>query len=320
MELLKLILSIFSLYPAEPQTPFSVHSMEPQEIAQASAIEQLPDEIKQKIILYLTSADDLQEAAKDIKNLFKTKSFAHFANDPQTNELLIQDLVKRFTNGNSFKAAFNAARELNTKAAAETAAQYVARTIKNDEDATKISKILIKKMKLYTLLKNNRRLILTNFLCKISKYTQFSFINKQNKYGQTPLIALIIKNGHASRLQKKEVIQQLLEADADVNIQDNNGDTALILAAYVSGYKKIIQLLLDKGVKINIQNIYGNTALMMAARWSCKKKIIQQLLEAGADVNIQDNGGRTALRFAKDSIQPNKQKIIDLLKQAGATQ
>ena len=112
-------------------------------------------------------------------------------------------------------------------------------------------------------------------------------VNIQDDDGNTVLIIACKEN-------KTEIVQLLLKNKADVNIQDDEGDTALIIACE-NGYKDIVQLLLEnKDTDINKQNIDGNTALIMACY---NKDIVQLLLENKADLNIQNETGNTALIY-----------------------
>ena len=51
---------------------------------------------------------------------------------------------------------------------------------------------------------------------------------------------------------------------------------------------------LNAGANINIKDEQGDTALHLAAYWG-REAIVRVLLEAGADIDIQDNTGSTAL-------------------------
>ena len=59
-------------------------------------------------------------------------------------------------------------------------------------------------------------------------------------------------------------VKRLLEAGANVNIQNNRGYTALIDASY-KGHTEIVKLLLEYKANVNIQNKYGYTALICAS-------------------------------------------------------
>ena len=86
-------------------------------------------------------------------------------------------------------------------------------------------------------------------------------------------------------------IKQALNNGADVNVQNNDGDTALMWASeeiYMmeTSYLRIpiVALLLKKGADVNVKDHYGNTALLIASLKG-HTKIVEMLLEKkyGAD-------------------------------------
>ena len=299
----------------------TINTMEKPEQTQRSWLEQLPAEINQHILVELTSAKTLDEAVKNIKNfLISNKSFSAFLNDPQTNKLLIEKLAQQFTNGDHIAAAI----ALNTPGAAE----YIASQIKTDQDARKLGEILIDAVTNYaaeyTLSRTktdqyaqelNRMLIdaiknqnpqkTINFLLKVQQHSKLSFINAQDAKGNTALIL-------AARFGHTKIVQQLLEAGADVNKQNNRKRDTALMEAVSSQCPVMVQQLLKAGADVNKQSFWGDTALMYAALHSVE--LVQLLLEAGADVNIKNSEGRTALQHA----HPYDKPIIDLLRKAGA--
>ncbi len=124
-------------------------------------------------------------------------------------------------------------------------------------------------------------------------------VNTQNNDGQTPLMNLI----HGVNISKtRELVDLLLFAGADPNIQDNEGTTALMIASNYSS-QFLVQLLLSNNAAkagIDKQDNRGQTALIIAARWGLYD-IVDQLLEAGADPNLKDKNGATALWYLQES-------------------
>ena len=92
-----------------------------------------------------------------------------------------------------------------------------------------------------------------------------------------------------------ELVQRLLDRGADVNAQDDYGNTALSNHHSIS--IDIVRLLLDKGADLDIKDRDGNTALMLSS-YRGDTDIVKLLLESGANPNSRDNIGCTALLIA----------------------
>ena len=123
-------------------------------------------------------------------------------------------------------------------------------------------------------------------------------INDRRPDGKTPLILAVFTSNFKR-------IKILLKYNPDLNMQDNEGNTALIVAIYniyniyyiynISPIQlSTIAILLEHDANPNIKNYTGKTALMYAVR---HPEIIKLLLENGADPNITDNLCKTALSY-----------------------
>jgi len=111
------------------------------------------------------------------------------------------------------------------------------------------------------------------------------------------------------------VAEALLEAGSDVNIQDDTGNTGVLIASS-RGKADFVMLFLDYGADVNIVGSYGMTALMRAV--PVQTKIVEALIRAGADVNAVDNRKETVLRHAITQYNNSHLKIIRLLLESGA--
>jgi ankyrin repeat protein len=89
----------------------------------------------------------------------------------------------------------------------------------------------------------------------------------------------------------------------DVNVQKNDGRTALMEAAYY-GKEKVVELLLGyPKIDVNLQSERGHTALIEATIWR-REKVIEVLLKhPQIDVSLQNEGGWTAWERASGSIR-----------------
>ncbi len=107
----------------------------------------------------------------------------------------------------------------------------------------------------------------------------------------------IAKLGGAKDLAKALVqIPQI-----NINTPNNDGDTALLLAAEDNDLSLVQIILGMPGVNVNAKNIFGQTALILVVKSISKKKaaMVQILLAAGADAEIRDWADYTALDYAE---------------------
>ena len=94
-------------------------------------------------------------------------------------------------------------------------------------------------------------------------------------------------------------VEKLIEKKADVNAIDRWQNTPLMLAAE-NAHIEIVVLLIDAGAQVNIQNNrFGINALMVASR-NGHIEIVNLLIEKGADINIIDRE-YTALIYASEN-------------------
>ena len=90
--------------------------------------------------------------------------------------------------------------------------------------------------------------------------------------------------------------ERLLAGRANVNAQDDEGVSALMLAAR-DGNAALLQQLLDRGAIVDARARTGWTALTYAA-WKGHTDIARRLLRAGADPTLRDRSSWTALMHA----------------------
>lgn len=108
--------------------------------------------------------------------------------------------------------------------------------------------------------------------------------------------------------KRKAVVSKLLKAGVNVNLGDNDGNTAL---HFSRREPKLTKLLLKSGANINIANKYGKTTLHRASIEG-REEVVKILLKNGADVNLPDNLGNLALHRAVSS------KVAELLLKYGS--
>jgi ankyrin repeat protein len=118
-------------------------------------------------------------------------------------------------------------------------------------------------------------------------------VNAQNKAGETALMLAAIDN-------QLELAQVLIDRGADVN---RPGWTPLHYAA-TRGHRDMMRLLLEHDAYIDCESDNGTTPLMMAAYFA-PPLAVKLLLEEGADPTLVNNANASALdmALAKDRAQ-----------------
>ena len=117
-------------------------------------------------------------------------------------------------------------------------------------------------------------------------------VNIKNRYnGYTTPIMLATKNNHL------EIMQELINANADINLQDTQGCTAIMIATQNSNIA-IMQKLIESGADINLINKDGDSALLLAI-FNRNTSMIDFLLANSADNSIINKNGFSALKLLK---------------------
>lgn len=123
-----------------------------------------------------------------------------------------------------------------------------------------------------------------------------------------------------SEYPNAEAVKFLLEHGAEVNLQDENGKTALMHAAgnvETDAKTQIVKMLLDKGAKANMRDKSGETALDMAARAEDGLPSLKLILAHLNSNDLATQGGKSlwnAYVFAS-AISGNSQNLDFLLEQ-----
>jgi ankyrin repeat protein len=108
--------------------------------------------------------------------------------------------------------------------------------------------------------------------------------------GLTPLMV-------ATERDRVEAIDFLLRHGANVNLQNHQGYTPLMLAVSAAqASDETLDALIGAKANINIRDHHGDTALIHAAKnFPADLSALERLVKAGADLNLKNNAGETAL-------------------------
>ena len=138
-------------------------------------------------------------------------------------------------------------------------------------------------------------------------------INNQTDTGETPLMTVIERDEQDST----HIIEFfVMEPQTNLALVDNRGQTALMKASKAGNGAFVEAILRGRDVGVNLQDADGDTALMMACRLEGydaedRDQIIGALLNAGADKALANNEGKTAHDILKE-ISPYSRMVDQL--------
>lgn len=123
-------------------------------------------------------------------------------------------------------------------------------------------------------------------------------LNAGDKCGITPVMQLV-KNRNYSGLSKS-LIREFINRGADLNMTDKNGNNALMLAAANNQVTAALEIIKESDKEyLNLQNNDGDTALHIAVRED-SYEIAYALLLKKADAQIKNNKDETVAGFIAD--------------------
>jgi Ankyrin repeats (3 copies) len=135
--------------------------------------------------------------------------------------------------------------------------------------------------------------------CKIYKHCDteslFNFGNTHPKY-----MSEIIRCCDKIKLWFRALIEEhtdwmkaLIKSGIDINIRDNNGETAL-MGAICLGNIPLLKMLIKMGAKLDVRSYFGDTALHQAV-YGDQHSMVCILMKAGANPHIRNNNNRTVI-------------------------
>ena len=109
------------------------------------------------------------------------------------------------------------------------------------------------------------------------------------------------------------LVKLLLENGAQVDLTDNDGDSALMLASK-AGHSEVVKLLLANNAQVDLTDNDGDSALIYASQEG-HSEVVKLLLANNAQVDLKDNDGDSALMCAS---QEGHSEVVTLLLENGA--
>ena len=107
-----------------------------------------------------------------------------------------------------------------------------------------------------------------------------------------PLLSIAVRNGDM------EITRLLMSYDASLNIIARDRITSPLMDAVTAGNAEIARVLIEAGADLNYRNRNGQTALVVAIG-ARMLEIAELLIDSGADLLIKDSLGMTAAEYAK---------------------
>ena len=115
-------------------------------------------------------------------------------------------------------------------------------------------------------------------------------IDITDRSGMTTLMKCVVS-------YNKKLLNALMGRNANVNIQDNDGQSALHIAVRINNVDFIEALLENDRVQIDAQDKYGMTPIMIASRYGYAH-VVRLLISKQCSVNLVDKKFRSALYIA----------------------
>jgi len=126
-------------------------------------------------------------------------------------------------------------------------------------------------------------------------------------------------NGHTSLMMAvsvldEEWVKKMIANGADVNLQDNDGKTALMETAQSAGTESLLSSAYSKDYSEALRRQDGSARRFMGRLhpFEARIRIAKMLIAAGADINARNNEGKNALDMTHDATDVGKYKNAEV--------
>ena len=135
-----------------------------------------------------------------------------------------------------------------------------------------------------------------------------------NHAGPNDKPALLWVAVHVELKDHDYLMHQLIDAGAELDVQDSNGYTALALSA-MNGHEDCVKALLKRGANPNKLSYKMSHSALFLAALNGYTEIARDLVEAGAELGLKDSNGHTPLDIAKRN---TRREIVTIIEDAMA--
>jgi ankyrin repeat protein len=142
------------------------------------------------------------------------------------------------------------------------------------------------------------------------KMLVFKFRHLKNIHRENSEILLMVVAEFGDKPQVLEFVDILLDQGANVNVQTSQGDTAVILAGWLTNNLDLLALLVERGADVNIPNKNGDTPIIDAA-YKGKNEFLEYLLRNGANKDVKNNAGLSAIDMAREAENLDAIKMLE---------
>lgn len=129
----------------------------------------------------------------------------------------------------------------------------------------------------------------------------------------TPLVYAASNPDPFKHKDNLAIIKSLVKHKGDINFPSENGRTALIAAAGCSDQSKSYEkgaLLIDSGASLDLVNDKGETALMLAAG-AGNQKLVTLLIDKGANAQLKNGAGESVMSYANRSGNKGSVRLLE---------
>ncbi|MEM9686362.1 MAG: ankyrin repeat domain-containing protein, partial [Bacteroidota bacterium] len=121
-----------------------------------------------------------------------------------------------------------------------------------------------------------------------------------------------------NRKKEEEIINYLLQEGALVNNGNSDKQDSILHRASAHGYDSLVEHCLENDININIQDIEGDTAIIKACQ-NAHLTTIELLLSQNADITIENNQGKNAMAYVLDiSERSGKEELKEIFIRYGS--